>query len=82
MTEMILDLQTVPEVILSKISVQKVRLLEDNGVITLTPLSEEKSMSEEKSRAEKMRILESWCGRFADGSMSVDDFLETRRREG
>ena len=74
MTEMILDLQSVSEVILSKISSQKVKLSEDNGSITLTPWSEEKTQSEEK------HCFEHWIGRFA-GKMSVDDFLAIKRED-
>jgi hypothetical protein len=42
MTDMVLDIKALPEVIFSKISTGKVRFYEENGTITLTPVTEEK----------------------------------------
>ena len=69
MTEMILDIQTLPENIFSKISTKKVKVYEENGTITLTPFSEEKPR------------FDHLIGMFSDGKISVDDFLEEKKLE-
>ena len=66
MTDMILDINAVPEKIFSKISTKKVRFYEEDGTITLTPISEE------KPHFAHLR------GMFSDGKISVDDFLEEK----
>ncbi|MDR2117608.1 MAG: hypothetical protein LBP87_14620 [Planctomycetaceae bacterium] len=63
MSDMILDVQTLPETIFSKITTKKVKIHEENGSITLTPFSEE-----------KLRF-DHLVGIFSDGKMSVDKFL-------
>jgi len=69
MTEMVLDIQVLPETILSKISSRKVKLYEENGTITLTPFSEEKPR------------FDHLVGMFSDGKISIDDFLEEKQQE-
>ena len=69
MTEMVLDTMAIPETILSKISTSKVKYFEHNGIITLTPIFEE------KPRFKHLR------GMFSDGKISVEDFLEVTRRD-
>jgi hypothetical protein len=69
MTEMVLDIQELPETIFSKISTRKVKFYEENGTITLTPFSEEKSR------------FDHLIGMFSDGKISIDDFLEEKQRE-
>ena len=69
MTEMVLDLKTLPETIFSKISTNKVKFYENNGTITLSPIFEE------KPRFKHLR------GMFSDGKISVEDFLEETRRD-
>ena len=69
MTEMVLDIQALPETILSKISSRKVKLYEENGTITLTPFSEEKPR------------FDHLIGIFSDGKISIDDFLEEKELE-
>jgi hypothetical protein len=63
MADMILDVQTLPETIFSRILTKKVRIHEENGSIILTPLFEE-----------KLRF-DHLVGIFSDGKMSVDKFL-------
>jgi hypothetical protein len=63
MTETVLDVQMLPENIFSKITTQKVKVCEENGVITLTPFSEEKPR------------FDHLIGMFSDGKISIDDFL-------
>jgi hypothetical protein len=69
MTEMILDVQMLPETIFSKITTKKVKLFEENGTITLTPFPEEKPG------------YEHLIGMFSNTSMSVDDFLEEKHKD-
>jgi hypothetical protein len=69
MTEMILDIQTLPETISSKITTKKVKLYEENGTITLTPFSEERPR------------FDHLIGMFSDGKISIDDFLEEKQQE-
>jgi hypothetical protein len=69
MTEMVLDIQELPETIFSKISTRKVKFYEENGTITLTPFSEKKPR------------FDHLIGMFSDGKISIDDFLEEKRRE-
>jgi hypothetical protein len=69
MTEMVLDIQALPETLFSKISTRKVKFYEENGTITLTPFSEEKPR------------FDHLVGMFSDGKISIDDFLEEKQRE-
>jgi len=69
MTEMILDIQKLQENIFSRISTKKVKVYEENGTITLTPYTEEKSR------------FDHLIGIFSDGRISIDDFLEEKQLE-
>jgi len=69
MTETILDIQTLPENIFSRISTKKVKVYEENGTITLTPFSEEKPR------------FDHLIGIFSDGKISIDDFLAEKQLE-
>jgi hypothetical protein len=69
MAEMVLDIQALPETIFSRIPTKKVKVYEENGTITLTPFSEEKPR------------FDHLIGMFSDGKISIDDFLEEKRRE-
>jgi hypothetical protein len=69
MRETVLDIQTLPEVILSKISTKKVKVHEENGTITLTPFSDEKPR------------FDHLVGMFSDGKISIDDFLTEKQIE-
>jgi hypothetical protein len=69
MTEMVLDVQSLPETIFSRISSGKVKFYEDNGTITLKPFSEEKPR------------FDHLIGMFPDGKISIDDFLEEKQQE-
>jgi len=69
MTEMVLDIQALPETIFSKISSRKVKFSEENGTITLKPFSEEKPR------------FDHLIGMCSDGKISVDDFLEEKQQE-
>jgi len=69
MTEMVLDIQALPETVFSKISSRKVKFYEENGTITLKPFPEEKFR------------FDHLVGLFSDGKISVDDFLEEKQQE-
>jgi virulence-associated protein VagC len=69
MMEMVLDIQTLPEEIFSRIPTKKVKVYEENGTITLTPFSEEKLRFDHLIRI------------FSDGKISIHDFLEEKQRE-
>ena len=69
MTEMVLDISTLPETIFSVISTKKVKFFENNGTITLTPIFEE------KPHFKHLR------GMFSNGKISVEDFLQEKQRD-
>jgi hypothetical protein len=61
MTDMILDVQTLPEAVFSKISTKKVKVHEENGSIVLTPVAEIKP---------NFDVL---FGMFSDGKLSSEE---------
>ena len=69
MSDMVLDVQTLPEMIFSRISTKKVRLQEENGSLILTPVIEKK---------QDFNVL---FGMFSDGKISIDDFLKEKQIE-
>jgi len=69
MSDMVLDVQILPEMVFSRISAEKVKVHEENGTITLTPFSEEKPR------------FDHLVGMFADGKISIDDFLKEKQLE-
>jgi hypothetical protein len=69
MADMILDIQTLPETIFSKISTKKVKLHEENGSIVLTPVSEMK---------QNFDVL---FGIFFDGKISTEEYMKEKQIE-
>jgi virulence-associated protein VagC len=69
MLDMVLDAQTLPEMIFSRIPTEKVRIHEENGSILLTPITEEKL---------DFNVL---FGMFSDGKLSVDEFIKEKQNE-
>ena len=69
MAELILDVRKLPETIFSKIPTEKVKVSEENGTITLTPIFEEKPH------------FNHLIGMFSDGKISIDDFLNEKQQE-
>ena len=69
MTEMVLDIQSVPEIIFSKVPTKRVKVYEESGTITLTPYYEASPR------------FDHLVGIFSDGKMSVDKFLEKKRQD-
>ena len=69
MADMILDVQTLPEMIFSRFSTEKVKIREENGTFILTPVS-----GKEKS-------FDRLIGMFSDGKLSIDNYLEEKQHE-
>ena len=69
MAEMVLDIQALPEAVFSKFSTNKVKVYEENGIITLTPYQDTKPN------------FDHLVGIFSDGKISIDDFLKEKQHE-
>jgi hypothetical protein len=69
MTEMILDVQTLPETVFSRISTEKVMFREENGSIVLTPVSE------------KRQNFDALFGMFSDGRLSSEEYMREKQFE-
>ncbi len=69
MSDMVLDVQILPEMIFSKISTGKVRIREENGSIVLTPI------------VEKKQNFDVLFGMFSDGRISTEDFMKEKQIE-
>jgi len=63
MSDMVLDVQTLPEMLFSKISTEKVTFHEENGSIVLTPFIEKK---------QNFDVL---FGMFSDGRISSEEYM-------
>jgi len=69
MSDMILDINMVSEVIFSRIKTKKVKLHEENGVLILTPV------------VEKEKSFDRLAGMFSDGKLSIDNYLKEKQLE-
>jgi len=69
MSDMILDINMVPEAIFSHIKTKKVKFHEENGTFVLTPIIED-----EKS-------FDHLIGMFSDGKLTIDGFLKEKQLE-
>jgi len=69
MSDMVLDIQTLPEMIFSRISAKKVNFHEENGLIILTPVIEKK---------QNFDVL---FGMFSDGKLSSEDYMKEKQFE-
>jgi virulence-associated protein VagC len=69
MTDMILDVQTLPETVFSRISTEKVMFHEENGSIILTPVFEKK---------QNFDVL---FGMFSDGKISSEEYMKEKQFE-
>jgi virulence-associated protein VagC len=69
MADMILDVQTLPETVFSKISTKKVKIHEENGSIILTPVAEIK---------QNFDVL---FGMFSDGKISTEEYMKEKQLE-
>jgi hypothetical protein len=69
MESVIIDREALPKVIISYIHSQKIRLVEENGNIVISPV------------VEKYSILEKSFGMFSDGKLSSEKFIEEKKTE-
>jgi virulence-associated protein VagC len=69
MTDTILDIRILPELIFSKIRTNKVKIQEENGSIILTPFPENEQR------------FDHLIGMFSDGKMSIDKFLSQKQSD-
>jgi virulence-associated protein VagC len=69
MSDMVLDIQTLPEMIFSRISAEKVRVHEENGSLILTPVIEKK---------QNFDVL---FGMFSDGRISTEEYMKEKQIE-
>jgi len=69
MSDMVLDVQTLPEMIFSRISTEKVNFHEENGSIVLTPVIEKK---------QNFDVL---FGMFSDGRISTEEYMKEKQIE-
>jgi len=69
MSDMVLDVRTLPEMIFSRISAGKVNFHEENGAIILTPVVEKKN---------NFDVL---FGMFSDGRISTEEYMKEKQLE-
>jgi virulence-associated protein VagC len=69
MSDMVLDIRTLPEIIFSKTAAEKVRIHEENGTIILTPI------------IEKKRDFDALFGMFSDGRISTEEYMKEKQIE-
>jgi hypothetical protein len=67
--DMVLDVRTLPEMIFSKISAERVIFHEENGAITLTPV------------IEKRQNFDVLFGMFSDGRISTEEYMREKQLE-
>jgi hypothetical protein len=70
MMDIILDVQTLPEPIFSRIHTPKVKVHEENGIIILTPIP---------VKMERVNI-DKFIGMFSDGKLSSEKFIQNKQR--
>jgi len=69
MSDVVLDVQILPEMIFSRISAEKVKVHEENGTITLTPI------------VEKKQNFDVLFGMFSDGRISTEEYMKEKQVE-
>ena len=69
MKSMIIDREILPETITSYIHAEKIRLVEENGTVTLSPVFD------------TYAVLEKSCGMFPDGKLSSARFAREKQTE-
>ena len=69
MSDMVLDVQILPELIFSKISTDKVKFHEENGSMVLTPI------------VEKKQNFDVLFGMFSDGKLSSEEYMKEKQKE-
>ena len=69
MTNMIINADILPEPLFSLVQSEKIRVLEDDGIITMTPIKEEFDCTAEL------------YGVCSDGKLTLDKFLEWKHAD-
>jgi len=69
MSDMVLDVQLLPEMVFSRISAEKVNFHEENGSIILTPI------------VEKKQNFDVLFGMFSDGKISTEEYMKEKQLE-
>jgi hypothetical protein len=69
MSDIVLDINMVPEAIFSHIKTEKVKFHEENGTFVLTPVME------------KEKTFDRLVGMFSDGKLTIDSYLKEKRLE-
>jgi len=67
MSDIIIDINMVPEAIFSHTKTEKVRFHEENGTFVLTPVKE--------------KTFDRLIGMFSDGKLSIDGYLKEKQLE-
>jgi len=82
MSDMVLDIQTLPEIIFSRISAEKVRIHEENGSFILTPIIEKKwNFEPQPSVKREGSPLDILFGMFSDGRISTEEYMKEKQIE-
>ena len=69
MTEMIINADTLPETLFSLVQTEKIRVLENDGIITMTPFREE------------FDCTAGVRGMYSDKKLTLDKFLEWKHED-
>jgi hypothetical protein len=67
--DMVLDVQTLPETLFSRIHTPKVKVHEEDGIITLIPVKMERA------------DIDKFIGMFSDGKLSSEKFIQNKKYE-
>jgi len=69
MTDIVLDINMVPEALFSRIKTERVKIREENGAFVLIPINDEE------------KTFDRLIGMFSDGKLSIDGYLKDKRLE-
>jgi hypothetical protein len=69
MTDIVLDINMVPEALFSRIKAERVKIREENGAFVLIPINDEE------------KTFDRLIGMFSDGKLSIDGYLREKRLE-
>jgi len=69
MTDIVMDINMVPEALFSRIKAERVKIHEENGAFVLIPINDEE------------KTFDRLIGMFSDGKLSIDGYLREKRLE-
>jgi hypothetical protein len=67
--DMVLDVQALPKTVFSRIHTPKVKVHEEDGIITLIPVKMERAN------------IDKFIGMFSDGKLSSEKFIQNKKYE-